>query len=140
MGYRIYIMNADTPNQSIPESGFSRRLYNFLRRRWLINDFYFWVLNKFLRAADWYRLRIDNNIIDGIDFEARDAAISISTKLRWFDDNVIDGLAEGISTQSVAASESGQAIQTGRVNDYISVIIFGIGIMVILVLISLGVI
>lgn len=139
-GWWIYIKNADTPNQTIPENGIRRKLYNFLKRRWLINDFYYWILDNFIRGADWYRMRVDNNIIDGIDFESRDAAISISSKLRWFDENVVDGLAEGISTQSVAASESGQAIQTGRVNDYISVMIFGIGIMAILVLVSLGLI
>ena len=97
-------------------------------------------MNKLLVAADKYRLRVDNKIIDGIDFGSRDAALAISTKLRWVDDNVIDGFAEGVSTQSVAASESSQSIQSGKVNDYISVIIFGIGIMVILVLVMSGVI
>jgi len=139
-GWWIYIKNADTPNQIIPESGFRRRIYNFLKRRWLINDFYYWVINKLLRAADKYRLNVDNKIIDGIDFGSRDAALAISSKLRWVDDNIIDGFAEGISTQSVAASESSQTIQSGKINDYISVIIFGIGIMVLLVLVMSGVI
>ncbi|MHA2072611.1 MAG: hypothetical protein ACW985_12595, partial [Candidatus Thorarchaeota archaeon] len=58
---------------------------------------------------------------------------------RWFDDNVIDGFAEGVSTYSVAASESSQSAQTGRVNDYVGVIMFGIGILIIVILLSLGV-
>ena len=55
--------------------------------------------------------------------------------------NIIDGFAEGISTQSVRASETGLSeTQTGRINDYVSVVIFGIGILIILALVSLGVI
>jgi hypothetical protein len=53
---------------------------------------------------------------------------------------VVDGFAEEISTASVAASESSEAIETGRVNDYVAVLIFGVGLLVILALISMGVI
>ncbi|MFX0044643.1 MAG: hypothetical protein ACFE8Z_02225, partial [Candidatus Hermodarchaeota archaeon] len=121
-------------------SGSRRRLHTFLKHRWYINEFYYWVLNKFLNFAEWYRVRVDNNIIDGIDFKSADSARAISGKLRWFDDNVVDGFAEGISTQSVAGSERSQSAQTGRVNDYVGVILFGIGLLVILALISMGVI
>ena len=98
-------------------------------------------MGKFLNFATMWRIRVDEKIIDGIDFKSADAAIAISTKIRWFDDNVVDGFAEGISTKSVGASESGlSGTQTGRINDYVSVVIFGIGILVILALVSLGVI
>ncbi|MHA2229099.1 MAG: hypothetical protein ACXABZ_12730, partial [Candidatus Thorarchaeota archaeon] len=73
-------------------------------------------------------------------FKSADTAIALSTKIRWFDDNVIDGFAEGVSTRSVSASESGQAAQTGKINDYVAMMIFGIGIIAILALISMGVI
>jgi NADH:ubiquinone oxidoreductase subunit 5 (subunit L)/multisubunit Na+/H+ antiporter MnhA subunit len=140
-GYLIYIKNADKPNTVIGESGFSRKIYNFLKHRWYINEGYHWILRKFLNFAEMWRVNVDDKIIDGIDFKSADAAIAISTKVRWFDDNVVDGFAEGISTQSVKASETGLAeTQTGLINDYVSVVIFGIGILVILALISLGVI
>ncbi|MFW9918973.1 MAG: hypothetical protein ACFFED_05190, partial [Candidatus Thorarchaeota archaeon] len=105
-----------------------------------INEFYYWVLNKFLNFAEWWRVRIDNNIIDGIDFKSADTAKGISRRVRWFDDHIVDGFAEGVSTYSVGASESGQAIQSGRINDYVSVIIFGFGLMILVILITLGVI
>ena len=140
-GYLIYIKNAGTPNTIIGEAGISRKIYNFLHHRWYINEGYHWLLNKFLIFADMWRVRVDDKIIDGIDFKSADAAIAISTKVRWFDDNVVDGFAEGISTQSVRASETGLVeTQTGRINDYVSVVIFGIGMLVILALITLGVI
>ncbi|MHA2379087.1 MAG: NADH-quinone oxidoreductase subunit 5 family protein [Candidatus Thorarchaeota archaeon] len=139
-GYIIYIKNADRPNTIIPESGFRRKLHNFLKHRWYINEFYYWVLDKFLNFTEWYRVRVDNNIIDGIDFKSADSARTISRKLRWFDDNVVDGFAEGISTQSVSGSERSQSAQTGRVNDYVGVVMFGIGLLVILALITMGVI
>ncbi len=139
-GYIIYIRNADRPNTIIPESGFRRRLHNFLKHRWYINEFYYWLLNKLLTFAEWYRVRVDNNIIDGIDFKSADSARAISGRLRWFDDNVVDGFAEGISTQSVSGSERSQSAQTGRVNDYVGVIMFGMGLLVILALITMGVI
>ncbi len=140
-GYWIYIKNADRPNTIIGEKGFRRRLYNFLHHRWYINEGYHWFLRKFLNFAEMWRVRVDDKVIDGIDFKSADAAIAISTKVRWVDDNIVDGFAEGISTQSVHASEIGLSeTQTGKVNDYISVVIFGIGILVILGLISLGVI
>ncbi|MFW9870537.1 MAG: NADH-quinone oxidoreductase subunit L [Candidatus Thorarchaeota archaeon] len=140
-GYLIYIKNADRPNTIIGETGFRRRIYNFLKHRWYINEGYHWFLGKFLNFAERYRVGVDDKIIDGIDFKSADAAIAISTKVRWVDDNIVDGFAEGISTRSVAASESGlEGSQTGRINDYVSVVIFGIGILIILALVSLGVI
>jgi NADH-quinone oxidoreductase subunit L len=140
-GYIIYIKRADRPNTIIGERGFIRKIYSFLKHRWYINEGYHWILRKFLNFAAMWRVRIDDKIIDGIDFKSADAAITISTKVRWFDDNVVDGFAEGISTQSVKASESSLAgSQTGRINDYVSVVMFGIGILIILTLVSLGVI
>ncbi len=140
-GYIIYIKNSNKPNTIIGEKGFSRKIYTFLRHRWYINEGYHWILGKFLNFAAMWRVRVDDKIIDGIDFKSADAAITISTKVRWFDDNVVDGFAESISTQSVKASETSLAeTQTGRINDYVSVVIFGIGILVILALVSLGVI
>jgi NADH-quinone oxidoreductase subunit L len=85
-------------------------------------------------------VRVDNRIIDGIDFGAASAGKYISTEVRWFDDHMVDGLAEGISTASVSASERGQVAQTGRVNDYVAMMIFGVGLIVIVGLIALGVI
>ena len=140
-GYIIYIRGADTPNTIIGEKGVGRRIYNFLKHRWYINEAYHWVLRKFLNFAAIYRVNVDDKIIDGIDFKSADAAVAISTKVRWFDDNVVDGFAEGISTQSVKASKTGLVeTQTGRINDYVSVVMFGVGILVILALVSLGVI
>lgn len=138
-GYMMYIRSADTPNTWVPETGFRRRVHNFLKHRWYINEFYYRILSKFLNATERYRVNVDNNIIDGIDFKSADTGKALATKLRWFDDNVVDGFAEGVSTYSVAASESSQSAQTGRVNDYVGVIMFGIGILVIIVLLSLGV-
>jgi len=139
--YWIYVKNADTPNTMIPENGVRRSIHNFLKHRWYINESYYWLVNKFLGFAQNWRVSVDDKIIDGIDFKSADAAISISTKVRWFDDNIVDGFAEGISTESVRASEAGLAgSQTGRINDYVSVVMFGIGILVILTLITLGVI
>jgi NADH-quinone oxidoreductase subunit L len=140
-GWWIYIKNDDKPNTIIGEEGFRRRVYNLFKHRWYINEGYHWFLRKFLRFAEMWKYRVDDKIIDGIDFKSADAAIAISTKVRWVDDNIVDGFAEGISTRSVSASESGlSGTQTGKVNDYVSVVIFGIGIMIILALISLGVI
>ena len=139
-GYIIYIKNADKPNTVIGETGIGRKVYNFLHHRWYINEGYHWILGKFLNFAEMWRVRVDDKIIDGIDFKSADAAIAISTKVRWFDDNVVDGFAEGISTQSVSGSERSQSAQTGRVNDYVGVIMFGIGLLVILALITMGVI
>ncbi len=138
-GYLMYIKGADTPNTWVPEKGFRRRAHNFLKHRWYINELYYKILGKFLNATERYRVNVDNKIIDGIDFKSADTGKSLATKLRWFDDNVVDGFAEGVSTYSVAASESSQSAQTGRVNDYIGVIMFGIGILIIIILITLGV-
>ena len=136
----MYIKNADTPNTRIPERGVLRKLHNFLLHRWYINESYYWFVNKFLRFADLWRRKVDEKIIDGIDFKSASAAIAISTKVRWFDDNVIDGFAEGISTASIEASEASQESQTGLINDYIGVVIFGIGLLILIAVLSLGVI
>lgn len=138
--YIMYIRHADRPNTFVPQGGIRRKVYTFLRHRWYINEFYYWVLYKFLSAAEWYRVKVDNKIIDGIDFGSADAAKGISRRVRWFDDHVVDGFAEGVSTRSVGASTTGQAVQTGRINDYVSVVIFGFGMLILVLLILLGVI
>lgn len=138
--YMIYIKGADTPNTIVAERGPLRKLYNFLIHRWYINEAYYWFVNKFLNFADLWRRTVDEPIIDGIDYKSADAAIAISTKVRAFDDNVIDGFAEGISTSAVDASVSSQRSQTGRINDYVGVVIFGIGLLVIIALLTMGVI
>ncbi len=139
-GYMMYIKNSDKPNTFVPETGARRKVFNFLRHRWYINEAYGWVLNKFLNFASWWRERIDNIIIDGIDFKSRDAALAISTKVRWVDDHLVDGFAEAISTKSVGASETSKKAQTGLINDYLGMMLFGVGIMVIILLVTLGVI
>jgi len=138
--YLIYIKGADTPNTRIPEKGVLRKLYNFLLHRWYINESYYWFVNKFLNFADLWRRTIDEPIIDGIDYKSADAAIAISTKVRAFDDKIVDGFAEGISSASVDASERSQRSQTGRINDYVGVVIFGIGLLIIIALLTTGVI
>ncbi|MHA1135794.1 MAG: NADH-quinone oxidoreductase subunit 5 family protein [Candidatus Thorarchaeota archaeon] len=138
--YLMYIKGADTPNTRIPEKGALRKLYTFLLHRWYINESYYWFVNKFLNFADLWRRTVDEPIIDGIDYKSADAAIVISTKVRAFDDNVIDGFAEGISTHAVEASEVSQRSQTGRINDYVGVVIFGIGLLIIIALLTWGVI
>ena len=94
--YLMYIKGADTPNTRIPEKGVLRKLYNFLLHRWYINEAYYLFVNRFLNFADLWRRTIDEPIIDGIDYKSADAAIAISTKVRAFDDNIVDGFAEGI--------------------------------------------
>lgn len=137
--YWIYIKNQDTPNSIIPENGILRKLHNFLKHRWYINEGYYWFVNKFLRFADLWRREIDEPIIDGIDFKSAATAQVLATKIRWFDDNVVDGFAEAVSTKSVEASEVGLESQTGKINDYVGVVIFGVGLLIIIGLLSLGV-
>ena len=137
--YRIYIKNADRPNSVIPDNGVRRKLYNLLRHRWYINESYYWFVNKLLRFADAWRVQVDDPVIDGIDFKSAGTAQTLSRKIRWFDDNIIDGFAEGVSTRSVEASEIGLETQTGRINDYVSVVIFGIGLLIVIGLLAMGV-
>jgi NADH-quinone oxidoreductase subunit L len=138
--YVLYIRRSDRPNTAIPEQGVRKRLYGFLKHRWYINEFYYWLVGGVLRFTSSWKTKVDDRIIDGIDFGSAHAATSASKRIRWFDDHVVDGFAEEISTASVAASESSEAIETGRVNDYVAVLIFGVGLLVILALISMGVI
>jgi NADH:ubiquinone oxidoreductase subunit 5 (subunit L)/multisubunit Na+/H+ antiporter MnhA subunit len=137
--YWMYVKNAGSPSGSIPEFGVRRRIYNFLKHRWYINESYYWFVNKFLRFAELWRVRVDDPVIDGIDFKSSGTAQTLARKIRWFDDNVVDGFAEGVSTRSVEASEIGLESQTGRINDYVGVVIFGIGLLVIIGLLIVGV-
>ncbi len=136
----IYIKNADKRPALIPSSGVRRRLYNFLQHRWYINEFYYWLVGGLLRSIQSWRVRVDNRIIDGIDFGSASAAKKISGGVRWFDDHVVDATGEGIASASIRSSEVGSAIQTGRINDYIAVMLFGVGLIIVLALIAVGVI
>ncbi len=135
----IYIKNADERPCLIPPSGLRRRLYNLLRHRWYINEFYYWLVGGLLRLVHSWHVRVDDRVIDGIDFGSASLARRISGRVRWFDDNVVDATGEGIAAISIRSSEAGSAIQTGRINDYIAVMVFGVGLIIVLALIAAGV-
>jgi len=82
-------------------------------------------------AADWF----DRRVVDGFVNAVGRSGVAIATASDWFDRRVVDGTVNAFSLTTVRSSLSARRRQTGRVQDYTAVIVFGLSIIILLILI-----
>jgi len=82
-------------------------------------------------ATDWFDRRVIDGAVNGI---ARGGAAA-SRASDWFDRRVVDGAVNAFSLTTVRSSLTARKRQTGRVQDYTAVIVFGLSIVIIVILI-----
>jgi NADH-quinone oxidoreductase subunit L len=130
----IYYMQ--TISHSIFKESFpTHHLQQWLNRGYGIDIFYYafanWVSGRFIRTLDW----IDVNIVDGIVNGLGKIGIFLAFRvIDVIDVNGVDGAVNGIADLLFAAGERLRKLQTGMVGSYVTAIIVGIILLMILIL------
>ena len=130
--YVVYIVPRYKPSRFVGDTGFMRSLYTFLENRWYINAFYYKVfVNPPVRLSRWLLRYFEIGGLDRINAATSYAGIRLSAAGNWVDSNVVDALANGISSAGKTFSRTARRIQTGITEQYI--LVFSLGLLVLLV-------
>ena len=122
-------------------SGFGRSLYTFLEKRWYINAIYYKVfVNVPLKVSTWLSESFDAKGLFRVNEAGSVLGVYLSTAGNWVDVNIVDGVANGISSLGQAVSRGLRRMQTGIVEQYVQVFALGIIVIVVLFLLAYGVI
>jgi NADH-quinone oxidoreductase subunit L len=101
-------------------------LHYFLDARMHLDQAMYLLLVKPMFAADQVFAWIDANVIDGIVNGVGWLAIQISKLWRWVDSTIVDGTVNLVGFVTGASGNALRLAQTGRVQTYLAVIIFGL--------------
>ncbi len=108
-------------------------VHRMLSRRYWIDDAYdafgARVVAGSARALDWF----DRNVIDGIVNALGRGGLLAASASDVFDRRVVDGAVNALSLETVRASWRLRQRQTGQVQSYVWVIVFGIALLIALV-------
>ncbi len=117
-----------------------RVIHRFFENRWYINALYLKLLAGFLWFCRGVFKKFDLAVLEGINVGVAEVIRRGSIGVRWADEHVVDGLADGIKDSGVFVSEEVKPVQTGRISDYAFVFLFGLMMLVLTLLVSQGVI
>ncbi len=124
--------------KSIPAERFTRSpggafVHKMLSRRYWIDDVYdafgarvYW---GFAKAMDWF----DRRVIDGIVNAVGRGGIAAGAGTDYFDRHVVDGAVNLVSKETIRSGLRLRQRQTGQVQSYAWVIVFGIAVVIALV-------
>ncbi len=136
----FYLMRRASPARFIGQTGFMHSLYVFLERRWYINAVYYKVfVNAPIAASRWLSEKFDYKGLFRVNNVGSVIGIDLSTAGNWIDVNIVDGVANGISSFGQAFSRTVRRIQTGIVEQYVQVFAIGVIVMIVLLLLAVGV-
>ena len=122
-------------------SGFGRSLYTFLEKRWYINAIYYKVfVNVPLKVSAWLSDSFDAKGLFRVNEAGSVLGVYLSTAGNWVDVNIVDGVANGISSLGQTVSRGLRRMQTGIVEQYVQVFALGIIVIIVLFLLAYGVI
>ncbi len=124
--------------KSIPAERFTRSpsgafVHEMLSRRYWIDDVYdafgarvYW---GFAKAMDWF----DRRVIDGIVNAVGRGGIAAAAGTDYFDRHVVDGAVNLVSEETIRSGLRLRQRQTGQVQSYAWVVVFGIAVVIALV-------
>ena len=127
IGYSFYISHKYDPSSLISNHSSLSSLYNFLENRWYINSLYYIVfVNAPLKISRILHYYVETKIFDKISPNASVITIYFSNISHRFDQVVVDGIANGISSVSLILSKFSRKLQTGIAEQYVFAFIMGI--------------
>jgi len=137
--YLIYIRQSVDRHSLVQGNPLFRGLHKFFENRWYINALYLKLLAGFIwfsrKMFKYPELAVLEGINEGVAKVFREGAFGV----RWVDEHIVDGVADGIKDSSVLISEDIRPVQTGRISDYAFVFLFGIAMLVLTLLVRQGV-
>lgn len=138
LSYIFYIRRSADTSKYISQSSIMSKLYLFLYNRWYINAIYYKVFVRApLAASSWLSERFDVFLF-GVNNAASLLGVYVSAVGGWFDSNVVDALANGISVAGQSFSRLVRRIQTGVTEQYILVFALGVALLLVVLIISAG--
>jgi NADH-quinone oxidoreductase subunit L len=124
---QLYFTHRASADKVIASSWLLRGLHNFIENRWYINAVYYRVfVDAPLAISTWTHTHFEWGVLQKVNTGGEAAAKELSAGGGWFDRNVIDRLANRIGDAGQALSRSARRIQTGIVESYALMLIFGL--------------
>ncbi len=136
---QLYFARRASADKIIANSLVLRGLHNFIENRWYINAIYYRVfVDAPLAISTWTHTHFEWGVLQKVNPGGEALAKGISAGGGWFDRNVIDRLANRIADGGQAASRAARRIQTGIVESYALILIFGLLVMLLLFVLLSG--
>nr|MDO8098401.1 NADH-quinone oxidoreductase subunit L [Candidatus Njordarchaeota archaeon] len=137
--YLLYIRRSSDPIR-LSSKPLIKGIHKLLVNRWYGNSFYYRILNGFIAFSNKLFRRGEISGLEGLNLRVPKAFVRFSGGIRKVDERVVDRAANEIAKGTVSISKSSSKIQTGRVSDYISAFFFGLVMLLVAVLMTVGVV
>ncbi|MFQ5819646.1 MAG: NADH-quinone oxidoreductase subunit L [Candidatus Heimdallarchaeota archaeon] len=138
--YFLYIRQSINRVSLVEGNIVLRAIHRFFENRWYINALYLKLLAGFLWFCRKLFKKFDLAVLEGVNVGVAEVVRRGSIGVRWADEHVVDGFADGIKDSGVFVSEEIKPFQTGRISDYAFVFLFGLAMLILTLLVSQGVI
>jgi NADH-quinone oxidoreductase subunit L len=134
LGYLFYISRRLDP-ASVGRSGPFGFLYDFLWNRWYLNPIYYRVfVYGTISAASGLWKRVELGFFDKISGAAATFSVGLSRGGQRVDLGIVDGAINGIAGNGRRISSRLKNIQTGILQDYVTVFALGLFVLVVVAL------
>jgi NADH-quinone oxidoreductase subunit L len=101
-------------------------IYTLLYRKYYVDEVYDVIIIKPVHALARFLWSFDVNVIDGLVNLQATVTLRLAAAKQWFDEYIVDGLVNGIGLVTGAASSALRLVQTGRLANYLLVVLFGL--------------
>ncbi len=101
-------------------------IYTLLYRKYYVDEVYDVIIIKPIHALARFLWSFDSNVIDGLVNLHATVTLWLAAAKQWFDVYIVDGLVNGIGLVTGAASSALRLVQTGRLANYLLVVLFGL--------------
>ena len=107
--------------------------------RWYINAVYYKVfVDVPLRASNWTAIHVEQNVLQKVNTGGEALGMGLSGAGIWFDRNVVDAVADGVSGAGQSLSRLFRRLQTGVLESYALVLILGLVALLVLLIVFMG--
>ena len=135
LGYLVYISGRLKPTSIVGERGFTRGVYDFLWHRWYINPVYYRTfVYGTLSVASVLKAKIETGFFDRISGAVARVSLGISEEGEIVDLSIVDGWINGMANIGRKFSSALKRIQTGIIEEYVTVFALGLFLLIVLVL------
>lgn len=101
-------------------------IYTLLYNKYYVDEFYDFAIIKPIHALARFLWDFDANVIDGLVNLQATVTVRLADIKNWIDVNIVDGLVNGLGLVTGAASSVLRLMQTGRLANYLLVMLFGL--------------
>ena len=119
--WKMYGHDSDEVETASPSA-----VQTFLNHKWYFDEIYDSVFVQPMHQIGTFCRWIDRHVIDGIVHGLSAFTINIAKWDRWVDEIFVDGLVNRIGGLTHRSGASLKAIQTGKLRQYVTLIIVGV--------------